>query len=83
MKNKTRLATEAVEGAALSLERVHNVEGGDGLPLCVLSVSDCVTDDTLEEGLEDTASLFVDHWEAVRRVFTLEFSWRTYWQRYA
>jgi hypothetical protein len=29
----------------------------------VLSVGDGVTDDTLEEGLEDTAGLLVDHWE--------------------
>jgi hypothetical protein len=27
----------------------------------VLSVGDCVADDTLEEGLEDTTCLFVDH----------------------
>jgi hypothetical protein len=31
----------------------------------VLSVGDGVTDDTLEEGLEDTAGLFVDHWEGL------------------
>jgi hypothetical protein len=28
----------------------------------VLSVCDGVTDDTLEEGLENTAGLLVDHW---------------------
>jgi hypothetical protein len=28
----------------------------------VLGVGYCVTDDGLEEGLEDAASLFVDHW---------------------
>jgi hypothetical protein len=27
----------------------------------VLSVCDCVSDDRLEEGLEDTSCLFVDH----------------------
>jgi len=56
-----RLAAEAVEGAALPLEGVDNVEGGDGLALGVLGVGDGVTDDTLEEGLEDTAGLLVDH----------------------
>jgi hypothetical protein len=29
----------------------------------VLGVGDGVTDDTFEEGLEDTAGLLVDHWE--------------------
>jgi hypothetical protein len=46
---------------ALSLERVHNVQRGDSLPLGVLGVGDGVTDDTLEEGLEHTAGLLVDH----------------------
>ena len=45
----------------MPLEGVDNVEGGDGLALGVLSVGDGVTDDTLEEGLEDTAGLLVDH----------------------
>ncbi len=57
----TSLTTETVQGAALSLQCVDNVEGCDGLALGVLSVGDGVTDDTLEEGLQDTASLFVDH----------------------
>ena len=55
------LATEAVEGTALALESVDNVEGGDGLALGVFGVGDGVTDDTLEEGLEDTTGLLVDH----------------------
>jgi hypothetical protein len=45
----------------LTLESVDNIERGDSLSLCVLSVGDGVTDDTLEEGLEDTAGLLVDH----------------------
>ena len=45
------LATETVKGAALSLERVDNIEGCDCLALGVLSVGDRVADDTLEEGL--------------------------------
>ena len=55
------LTTETVKGAALTLESVDDVEGGDGLALGVLSVGDSVADDTLEEGLENTASLLVDH----------------------
>lgn len=61
-EERMRLAAETVEGTALSLEGVDNIEGGDGLALGVLGVGDGVTDDTLEEGLEDTAGLFVDHW---------------------
>ena len=53
-------AAEAVEGAALSLESVDNVEGGDGLSLGVFSVGHGVTDDVLEEGAEDGAGLLVD-----------------------
>jgi hypothetical protein len=45
----------------LSLKSVDDVERGDRLPLGVLSVGDSVTDDRLEEGLEDTAGLLVDH----------------------
>jgi hypothetical protein len=55
------LTTETVEGTALALEGVDNIEGGDSLALGVLSVGDSVTDDTLEEGLENTTGLFVDH----------------------
>ncbi len=59
---RSRLTTETVESAALSLERVDNVEGCDCLALGVLSVCDSVADDTFEEGLEDTTCLFVNHW---------------------
>jgi len=55
------LTTETVKGAALTLESVDDVEGGDGLALGVLSVGDSVADDTLEEGLENTTGLLVDH----------------------
>ena len=71
---KTRsLTTETVEGTALALEGVDDVEGGDGLALGVLGVGNSVTDNALEEGLEDTTGLFVDHcghvsaWPARRR----------------
>ena len=46
---------------ALALESVDNVKRSDSLALGVLSVGDGVTDDTLEEGLEDTTGLLVDH----------------------
>jgi hypothetical protein len=46
----------------LSLESVDNIERGHRLALGMLCVCDGIADDTLEEGLQDTASLFVDHW---------------------
>ena len=55
------LSAEAVQGAALSLESIDDIKGGDSLSLGVLSVGDCISDDTFEEGLEDTAGFFVDH----------------------
>jgi hypothetical protein len=45
----------------LTLQGVDDVERGDGLALGVFGVGDGITDDRLEEGLEDTTGLFVDH----------------------
>jgi hypothetical protein len=60
-EKRTCLTTETIKGAALALEGVHNVERGDGLALGVFSVGDSVTDDRLQEGLEDATGLLVDH----------------------
>ena len=60
MSKSRRLTAEAVESAALSLQSVDDVEGGDGLTLGVLSVGDRVANDALKEELEDTTSLVVD-----------------------
>ena len=46
-----RLSTETVEGSALSLQSVYDIEGGNSLPLGVFSVGDRVSDDVLEEDL--------------------------------
>ena len=62
MNREHRLTTETVQSAALSLERVDNVERRHCLALRVFSVGDGVTDNTLEEGLENTTGLLVDHW---------------------
>ena len=51
---------ETVEGAALSLEGVDDVEGGDGLSLGVLGVDNGVADNVLEEASEDSAGLLID-----------------------
>jgi len=56
-----RLTTETVQSAALSLECIDHIQGSDSLSLSVLSVCDSISDDSLEEGLEDTTGLFVDH----------------------
>ena len=54
------LSTEAVQGASLALEGVDHVKGGHGLAASVLCVGDRITDDVLQEHLEDTAGLLVD-----------------------
>ncbi len=48
------LASEAIQGPALALEGVDHVEGSDGLATAVLGVGHSVTDDVLQEDLEDT-----------------------------
>ena len=53
------LLTEAVKGLSLALERVDDVEGGDGLAARMLRVADGVADDVLEEILEHRAGLLV------------------------
>ena len=45
----TNLGAEAVEGLALTLEGVDDVEGRHGLALGVLGVGDGVTDNVLKE----------------------------------
>ena len=54
------LTTESVEGASLALEGIDHIHGGDSLPLGVLSVGDSVTDDVLQENLENTTGLLID-----------------------
>ena len=56
----SHLSAETVEGASLALEGIDDIEGGDGLALGVLGVGDGITDDVLEEDLEDGAGLLVD-----------------------
>lgn len=79
-----RLTTETVQSAALSLEGIDDIEGGDCLALGMLSVGDCVTDNTFEEGLEDTAGLFVDHCGNTLVCYVVRKTRQgTYWLRYA
>ena len=55
-----QLASKAIQGAALPLESVDDVHGGDGLPLGVLSVGDSISDDVLQENLQNSTSLLID-----------------------
>ncbi|PAV64492.1 hypothetical protein WR25_27024 [Diploscapter pachys] len=54
------LSAESVESASLSLEGVDDVHSRDGLSLGVLAVGDGITDDVLEEDLQDSTSLLID-----------------------
>ena len=54
------LTAESVESAALTLQSIDDVHGGDGLSLGVLGVGDGITDDILKEYLQDTTGLLVD-----------------------
>lgn len=58
---QTRLTTETVEGTALSLQSIDDVQRCDGLSLGVLGVCDGIADNTFEEGLQDGTCLFVNH----------------------
>ena len=53
-------SAETVEGSALSLERVDDIESSDSLSLGVFGVHNGVADDVLEEGSENSAGLLVD-----------------------
>ena len=54
------LTAEAVQSTTLTLERIDNVHGGDGLSLGMLGVRDGISDHVLQEHLEHTAGLLVD-----------------------
>ena len=54
------LTSESVEGTSLTLEGIDDIHGGDSLPLGMLSVGDSITDNVLQEDLQDTSGLLVD-----------------------
>lgn len=55
------LTTETIEGTSLPLQSINDIQRSNGLPLGVLGIRDGITNDTLEERLEHTTRLFVDH----------------------
>ena len=44
----------------MTLERIYDIEGCDGLSLGVFGVGDCIADDAFKEDLEDPSGFFVD-----------------------
>ena len=59
--NQIHLSTKPIKRATLSLQRIHDIQTRHCLSLCVFGVSDSITDDAFEEGLEDATGFFVDH----------------------
>ena len=60
MVREVCLTSETVQGTALPLEGIDDIHGGDSLPLGMLSVGDGITDDVLQEDLQNTSGLLVD-----------------------
>lgn len=52
--------SETVDGTALTLESVDNIQSGDRLALGVLAVQGGILDDTFEEHAEGAAGLFFE-----------------------
>lgn len=60
-EDNSRLTTESIQGSSLSLQSIHHIQTRDGLPLGVFSVRDRISDHRLEERLQHTSGLLVDH----------------------
>ena len=57
----THRKTEAIVLTPLSFESIYDIKGCDGLALRMLGVCNSVPNDTLEEGLQNSTGLFIDH----------------------
>lgn len=60
-KARRRLSAKSVQCSALSLESIDHVERGNRLSLGVFGVRDRISDDRLQERLQNTSCLLVDH----------------------
>ena len=60
VNSKKSLTSESVKSTSLSLKSVDDVHSRNGLSASVFGVGDGVSDDVLEEHLEDTTGLLVD-----------------------
>ena len=52
--------TETVKGSSLSLQSVDDIQRSNSLSLCVLSVSNGISDDILKEGFKNSSNFLVD-----------------------
>jgi hypothetical protein len=75
-RRRHRLDTETIEGATAALKRINDIEGSNGFPLCVFSISHGVADNlksrlkpyntesmityTLKEVLQHSTGFFID-----------------------
>merc|ERR1719249_333179 len=60
MYRQVKLSSKAIEGPALPLQCVYHVHGGHSLPLGMLCVGHSISDDILQENLENTPGLLID-----------------------
>ena len=60
IEGKYKLTAETVQSTSLAFQTVNYIHGGNGLPLGMLGVGNGITDNVLQEYLEDSAGLFVD-----------------------
>ena len=54
------LTSKSIQGTSLALEGIDHIHGSHGLPLGMLGVGDGITDDILQENLENSTGLLVD-----------------------
>merc|ERR1712203_164869 len=54
------LSSKAIKGSALPLQGIHHIHGSHSLPLGMLSVGHGITDDILQENLENTPGFLID-----------------------
>merc|ERR1719209_945847 len=55
-----KLSSKAIQGPALPLQGIHHIHGSHSLPLGMFGVGHGVTDDILQEHLENTPGLLID-----------------------
>ena len=60
VRSRACLSTKAIQSLALALDGVDDVHGSHGLATSVLGVGDGITNDILEEDLEDAPGLLIN-----------------------
>lgn len=54
---------KAEQLTSLSLEGIHNIKRGNSLALGMFGICDGISDNAFKEGLQNTSSLLVDHYD--------------------